>query len=101
MENHKVAQALPVVPPVCQGFCQLMLHLMAEPKGVAEAPDPSRRESLFGLCMERARLIAGGSDADVWDQADGVSSRPPLKSNEIKRPEASSGADAAAEAPGR
>ena len=65
-------------------FCQLMLHLLAEPKGVAEALDPSRRESLFGLYSERARLIAGGSDAEVWDQACGVSSRPPIYSNSDK-----------------
>jgi hypothetical protein len=25
-----------------------MMYLLAEPKSVAEAPDPSRRESLFG-----------------------------------------------------
>jgi len=63
-----------------------MLHLLAEPKGVAQAPDPSRRESLFGLCMERARarVIAGGSDAEVWDQAGGVSSGPPCEQFKLR-----------------
>jgi len=39
----------------------------------SRALDPSRRESLFGLCIARSRLIAGGSDArgmgsDRWRQ---------------------------------
>jgi hypothetical protein len=55
-----------------------MLHLLAEP---AEVRDPSRRESLFGLCTERRRagVIAGGSDAEVWDQTGRVSSGPPAQ----------------------
>jgi hypothetical protein len=57
-----------------------MLHLLAEPNGMAQAPDPSRRESLFGLCTERrsAPAIAGGSDAGAWDQTGRVSSGPPI-----------------------
>src|SRR6266705_2766937 len=59
--------------------------LLAEPKSLAEARDPSRRESLIGLCIERApaRVIAGGSDAEGWDQAGGVSSGPPVKSSAL------------------
>jgi hypothetical protein len=65
-----------------------MLHLLAEPKSLAEARDPSRRESLFRLRTERpsgrpldratvARIIAGGSDA-YGEQTGGVSSGPPM-----------------------
>jgi hypothetical protein len=73
---------LPGFGPRYDDFCQLVLHLLAEPKAMAEAADPSRRESLLGLCMERtrARVIAGGSDAEVWDLTGGVSSRPPMQS---------------------
>jgi site-specific DNA recombinase len=70
-------------------LCQLMLHLLAEPESPAKGPDPSRRQSLFGLCTERpprgpvdgvrvAPIIAGGSDA-AWDQTGRVSSGPPMK----------------------
>jgi hypothetical protein len=62
-----------------------MLHLLAEPKSLAEAAEPSRRDSLFGLCVEgrpgrpldretMARIIAGGSDADRGDHSGRVSS---------------------------
>jgi hypothetical protein len=57
-----------------------MLHLLAEPGGMAEAPDPSRRESLFGRCTERrqpAPAIAGGSDAKDRDQTGRVSLEAP------------------------
>jgi len=76
------ADVQPGYGPRNDDICRLMLHLLAEPKGVAEAPDPSRRESLFGLCIERAPapVIAGGSDAEGWDQAGGVSSGPPSQS---------------------
>ena len=55
-----------------------MLYLLAEP---AEARGPSRRKSLFGLCTERrpAGVIAGGSDAEVWEQTGRVSSGPPCQ----------------------
>jgi hypothetical protein len=55
-----------------------MLHLLAEPKSVAEHRDPSRREPLIGLCTERslAPAIAGSSDAESCDQAGRVSSGP-------------------------
>ncbi len=85
----RAAELRPSYGPRYDDFCQLMLHLLAEPEGVAESPDPSRRESLFGLCMERARVIAGGSDAEVWDQTGRVSSRPPMyykRASSIFRP---------------
>ena len=58
----RAAEVLPAYGPRYNDFCQLMLHLLAEP---AEARDPSQRESLFGLCTERrpAPASAGGSDA--------------------------------------
>jgi site-specific DNA recombinase len=71
------ADVQPGYGPRNDDVCRLMLHLLAEPNGMAEAPDPNQRESLFGLCIERARVIAGGSDAEVWDQTGGVSSGPP------------------------
>jgi hypothetical protein len=66
--------------PRYDDFCQLMLHLLAEPKEMAEAPDPSRRESLFGLCVESTptRVIAGGSEGGEWGHSGRVSSGPPL-----------------------
>jgi hypothetical protein len=73
----RVADVRPAYGPRYDDFCQLMLHLLAEPAGIAEAQDQSRQESLFGLCMERRRLIAGGSDAEAWDQTGRVSSWPP------------------------
>jgi hypothetical protein len=68
---------LPAYGPRYDDFCQLMLHLLAEP---AEARDPSQRESLFGLCTERrpAPAIAGGSDAQ-GEQTGWVSSGPPAQ----------------------
>jgi hypothetical protein len=71
-------------------FCQLMLHLLAEPESPADGDDQSRQQSLFGLCTEHrprgpvdgarvARIIAGGSDAAGWDQTGRVSSGPPMK----------------------
>ncbi|HEX6210069.1 MAG TPA: hypothetical protein VF136_04790, partial [Methylomirabilota bacterium] len=61
-------------------FCRLMLHLLAAPNGTAEGPDPSVRESLFGLCTGRrpARAIAGGSDAEGRELTGRVSSGPPM-----------------------
>lgn len=78
---------LPGLGPRYDDFCQLMLHLLAEPESLAEAPGSSRRESLFGLCTERrsgrpldratvAKIIAGGSDA-YGEQTGRVSSGPP------------------------
>jgi hypothetical protein len=72
------ADIQPGYGPRYDDFCRLMLHLLAEPNGTAAAPDPSRRESLFGLCTEHrprgpvdgarvAQLIAGGSDAEEWE----------------------------------
>ncbi|HSE92642.1 MAG TPA: recombinase zinc beta ribbon domain-containing protein, partial [Methylomirabilota bacterium] len=74
------ADVLPGYGPRNDDVCRLMLHLLAEPNGTAEALDPSRRESLFGLCTERrpAPAIAGGIDAGVWDQTGRVSSGPPM-----------------------
>jgi hypothetical protein len=70
---------LPGFGPRYDDFCQLMLHLLAEPKSAWEwAPDPGPRESLQGLCLERrTRAIAGGSDAG--DQTGRVSSGPPCQ----------------------
>ena len=67
---------LPGFGPRYDDFCQLMLHLLAEPKSAWEwAPDPGRESSLQGLCLERrTRAIAGGSDAG--DQTGRVSSGP-------------------------
>jgi site-specific DNA recombinase len=81
------ADVQPGYGPRNDDVCRLMLHLLAEPKSVAEAPDPSRRESLFGLCSERRpiRVIAGGSDAEVWDQTGGVSSGPPCTSRQAAK----------------
>jgi DNA invertase Pin-like site-specific DNA recombinase len=72
------ADVLPGYGPRNDDFCRLMLHLLAEP---AEASDPSRRESLFGLCTERrpAGVIAGGSDAEGWEPTGRVSSGPPAQ----------------------
>jgi len=57
-----------------------MVHLLAEPKDVVEVPDRSRRESLFGLCVESmpTRAIAGGSEEGDGDHPGRVSSRPPI-----------------------
>jgi DNA invertase Pin-like site-specific DNA recombinase len=74
------ADIQPGYGPRNDDVCRLMLYLLAEPNGTAEAPDPSRRESLFGLCIEGRRpapVIAGGSDAEAWDQTGRVSSGPP------------------------
>lgn len=72
--------------PRYDDFCQLMLHLLAEPESPAD--DPSHWQSLFGFYTERrprgpvdgarvARIIAGGCDAADWDQTGRVSSGPP------------------------
>src|SRR6516162_7250038 len=55
----RVADVRRAYGPRYDDFCQLMLHLLAEPTQAASRT--GHRESLFGLCMERARLIAGGS----------------------------------------
>ena len=62
------AEVLPGYGPRNGDFCRLMLHLLAQPNGPAEGPDPSLRESLFGLCTGRrpARAVAG-SDAEEWE----------------------------------
>jgi hypothetical protein len=72
----RTADVLPGYGPRNDDVCRLMLHLLAEPKAVDEEPHPSPRESLFGFCTER--VIAGGSDADGWDQAGRVSPEPPI-----------------------
>jgi site-specific DNA recombinase len=56
----RAAEVRPAYGPRYDDFCQLMLHLLAEPEGTAETQDQSHQASLFGLCMERRRLIAGG-----------------------------------------
>jgi site-specific DNA recombinase len=74
------ADVQPGYGPRNDDICRLMLHLLAEPGGMAEAPDPSRRESLFGRCTERrqpAPAIAGGSDAKDRDQTGRVSLEAP------------------------
>jgi hypothetical protein len=79
---------LPGFGPRYDDFCQLMLHLLAEPKSAADGDDQSRQQSLFGLCTEHrprgpvdgarvARIIAGGSDAAGWHQTGRVSAWPP------------------------
>jgi Recombinase zinc beta ribbon domain len=78
------ADVKPGYGPRNDDICRLMLHLLAEPGGLAEAPDPSRRESLFGLCTERRRpapVIAGGSDAEDRDQTGRVSFGAPMSIN--------------------
>ena len=75
------AEVLPGYGPRDDDFCRLILHLLAAPNGTAGGPDPSVRESLFGLRTGRrpARAIAGGSDAEVWEQTGRVSSGPPCQ----------------------
>jgi hypothetical protein len=77
----RAAEVLPAYGARYDDFCQLMLHLLVP----APDQDPSTagRDSLFGLCTEGrpARVIAGGSDAEGWDQAGGVSSGPPRHSS--------------------
>jgi site-specific DNA recombinase len=75
---------LPGFGPRYDDFCQLMLHLLAEPNDMPEAPDPSRRESLYGLCVESkpTRVIAGGSEEGDWGHSGRVSSGPPCSINE-------------------
>src|SRR5262249_28344425 len=69
----RVADVRPAAGQRSHAFGRLMLRLLAER---TQAARPSgQRESLFGLCIERARLIAGGSDAQVRDHPGGVSSR--------------------------
>ena len=59
----RVANVRPAYGPRYDDFCQLMLHLLAEP--ALAASRTGHRESLVGLCMERARLIAGGGAVRV------------------------------------
>jgi DNA invertase Pin-like site-specific DNA recombinase len=75
------ADVQPGYGPRSEDFCRLMLHLLAEPKSLAAAIGPSRRESLAGLCIERSpsRAIAGGSDVEGWDQSGGGDSGPPCQ----------------------